>query len=67
MRIAKSPNVSSVRGSVMIRRSVPRTALTMPNSAETQTYPQKPPDTSMPESNHAVIAKAIAINAQRSR
>ena len=48
----------------MIRRSV-QEPLTMPNSAETQTYPQKPPDTSMPESNHAVIAKAIAINAQR--
>jgi hypothetical protein len=35
--IRKSPSVSSVSGSVRIRRIVPMTALTIPKSAETQT------------------------------
>jgi voltage-gated potassium channel len=39
--------------------------LTIPKSAETQTYPQKPPETSIPDRSQVVTANAPASTAQR--
>ena len=41
------------------------TALTIPNSAETQMYAQKPPETSIPDRSQVVTANAAASTAQR--
>src|SRR6266508_493591 len=60
----KRPRVSSVRGNVRMRRIVPRTALTIPKRADTQMYPQTPPDTSMPERSQLVTANEAARIAQ---
>src|SRR5688500_16342578 len=64
---ANRPNVIRISGSVNRRMIVPRIALTMPKSAETQMYPQTPPETSMPERSQLVMPNATASRAQPMR
>src|SRR5512132_1217918 len=65
MMIENSPSVTIISGSVSNRSSVPRTALTIPNSAAIQRYAQNPPDTFIPERSQLVIANANARTTQR--
>ena len=67
MRIRSNPAVRKINGRVRMRMNVPMNALITPNRNDTQRYPATPPETVMPGSSQAVIAKATATAIQDTR